>query len=289
MSGLNLNIIAERINDSVPSTHALFEAGDWDAVVALAKEQADQGAAFVDVNIGLRDPSIMADLVKRIQEVVDTPLCIDSPDPAIQRAGLEGYDPAKAGGAKPLVNSISELRMEFTELATIQPVRFLCMCTERSVDGDKKANDSAQEIFDTALRLSRALKDAVPGISNDDLFFDPGVAPIGADMTGMVNATIDATRMIHECEELAGCHMSVGLSNFSVQLPPRTADGSLVRTPLESAFLTLTNPIGMDHAIASTKKKYQKLEADHPALRCVEDVLKLDSLDRIMRVQEFYS
>lgn len=289
MSELNLNIIAEKINDSVPSTHKLFEAKDYDGIVNLAKVQAEEGATYIDVNIGLQDPGIMADLVKRIQKEVSIPLSIDSPDINILRAGLEAYDKEKAGGKMALINSISELRMELLELPSIQPVKFIILCTERETDGEMKANDTAEEIFETALNLSREVKAKCSYITNDDLFFDPGIAPLGADMSGMTNATIEAVKLIHECEELEGCHMSVGLSNFSVQLPSRTAEGDLVKTPLESAFLTLTNPIGMDHVIGSTKKKFKSLHSDHPALQTVQDVLKLDGFDRLMRVQEFYS
>jgi hypothetical protein len=115
------------------------------------------------------------------------------------------------------------------------------------------------------------------------------MGPLGADMNGITNATIDGVRLIHETEELKGCHMSVGLSNFSVQLPSRTAGGDLVKTPLESAFLTITNPLGMDHVIGSTKKKYKFLDDDHPALKTVRDVLELEGFDRLTRIQEFYS
>jgi 5-methyltetrahydrofolate corrinoid/iron sulfur protein methyltransferase len=289
MSELNLNIIAEKINDSVPSTHKLFEAKDYDGIVNLAKVQAEEGATYIDVNIGLQNPEIMADLVTRIQEVVSVPLSIDSPDINILKAGLSAYKREKADGKMALINSISELRMEILELPSIQPVKFILLCTERETDGNMKANDKAEDIFETALSLSRAVKAKCSYITNDDLFFDPGIAPLGADMSGMTNATIDAVQMIHDCEELKGCHMSVGLSNFSVQLPSRTAEGNLVKTPLESAFLTLTNPIGMDHVIGSTKKKFKILDAEHPALQTVQDVLKLDSFDRLMRVQEFYS
>jgi len=289
MSELHLNIIAEKINDSVPSTHKLFEAKDYDGIVNLAKVQAEEGAAYIDVNIGLQSPEIMEDLVKRIQKEVSVPLSIDSPDINILRAGLNVYDREKAGGKMALINSISELRMELLELPSIQPVKFILLCTERETDGDMKANERAEEIFETALALSREVKAKCSYITNDDLFFDPGIAPVGADMSGMTNATIDAVQMIHDCEELKGCHMSVGLSNFSVQLPSRTADGNLVKTPLESAFLTLTNPIGMDHVIGSTKKKFKYLDADHRALQTVQDILKLDGFDRLMRIQEFYS
>ncbi|MCK5196961.1 MAG: dihydropteroate synthase, partial [Spirochaetales bacterium] len=130
MADLKLKIIAEKINDSVPGTHKLFEADDFEGLVDLAKTQADQGAAYIDVNIGPRNPALMTKLVKAIQNVVSVPLCIDSPDFEIQKAGLSAYDPEKAGGAMPLVNSISELRMEFVELAEIQPVKFIVLCTE---------------------------------------------------------------------------------------------------------------------------------------------------------------
>jgi 5-methyltetrahydrofolate corrinoid/iron sulfur protein methyltransferase len=289
MADLNLKIIAEKINDSVPGTHKLFEADDFEGIVALAKTQADEGATYIDVNVGPRSPQLMTRLVKAIQNVVSVPLCIDSPDFELQKAGLTAYDPEKAGGAKPLVNSISELRMEFVELAKIQPVKFIVLCTESSVDGNLKPNETGEEIFASGVRVSNIIKEKCSYINNDDLFFDPGMGPLGADMTGLTNATIDAVKLIHECEDLQGCHMSVGLSNFSVQLPSRTAAGDLVKTPLESAFLTLTNPMGMDHVIGSTKKKYRSLEDNHPALETVNDILKLEGFDRLMRIQEFYS
>lgn len=289
MTDLKLNIIAEKINDSVPGTHKLFEADDFEGIVALAKLQADQGASYIDVNIGPRPPKLMIELVKAIQNIVSVPLCIDSPDIKIQEAGLSAYDPKKAGGAIPLINSISELRMEFVDLAKIQPVKFIVLCTESSVDGNLKPNETGEEIFAAGLRVSKVLKEKYTYLTNDDLFFDPGMGPLGADMNGATNATIDAVKLIHESGELKGCHMSVGLSNFSVQLPSRTAGGDLVKTPLESAFLTLTNPIGMDHVIGSTKKKYRSLEDGHPALETVKDILKLEGFDRLMRIQEFYS
>ena len=83
--------------------------------------------------------------------------------------------------------------------------------------------------------------------------------------------------------------MSVGLSNFTVMLPPKRADGSPTKGPLESAFLTLAMPLGMDHVIGSVKRKYEMLTTDAPALQCLTDCLKLEGFDVIMRVQEFYA
>jgi hypothetical protein len=83
--------------------------------------------------------------------------------------------------------------------------------------------------------------------------------------------------------------MSVGLSNFTVMLPSKRADGSPVKGPLESAFLTLTMPMGFNTIIGSVKRKYSLLPNDHPAMQCLKDVLELDGFEVIMRVMNYYS
>ena len=67
------------------------------------------------------------------------------------------------------------------------------------------------------------------------------------------------------------------------------ADGSPVKSPLESAFLTLAMPLGLDFVIGSVKRKYAILQEGDPALQCVQDVLTLEGYDGVMRVMEFYS
>ncbi len=52
MSLPGLTIIGESINDSVPSTKKLFEAGDVAGILELARTQDQGGAAYIDVNIG---------------------------------------------------------------------------------------------------------------------------------------------------------------------------------------------------------------------------------------------
>jgi hypothetical protein len=101
--------------------------------------------------------------------------------------------------------------------------------------------------------------------------------------------TVAGIGLIGNHEAFKGCHMSVGLSNFTVQIPSKTQSGALVKTPLENAFLTLTVPRGLDYCVGSTKKKYEFLPEDHPAMIALNDIMKLDGFDVIMRVQEFYN
>ena len=95
--------------------------------------------------------------------------------------------------------------------------------------------------------------------------------------------------LIHSDPYFAGVHMSVGLSNFTVMLPSKRADGSPVKGPLESAFLTKAMPLGLDMIIGSMVRKYEILPEGHPALVCLQDILKLEGYDTLMRLKEFYA
>ena len=281
-----LNIIAEMINDSVPSTHELFEKGDIQAIINLAREQAE-GATYIDVNIGMHDPSLMDELIRSIQSQVNLPLSIDTPSPEIAERALKVYDPAKANGIKPLLNSISLGRLEMFDLLKIQPFKTLLMSSERIQDNETVQNSQAQDVLDAARQIYEHAKKH--GIINDDIIFDPTIAPVGSDFQGLTRMTVDGIGLIGKHEAFKGCHMSVGLSNFTVQIPSKTQSGAFVKTPLENAFLTLTVPRGLDYCVGSTKKKYEFLAEDHPAMVAMNDIMKLDGFDVIMRVQEFYN
>lgn len=283
-----LKIIGESINDSVPSTHKLFESNDVKGLLELARTQDEGGAAFIDVNVGPRSPEFMADLVRQIQQVTTKPLSIDTPDPAIARAGLEAYDPARAGGAPPILNSISALRLEMFSLRQIQPFRPILLASERVEAGQSRPCHTAQETYAAARFLVEQARQAGFTGGNGDFIIDPGIAPIGSDAEGNLKRLLSALELIHNDADLAGIHASVGLSNFTVMLPAKRADGSPVKGPLESAFLTRAMPLGLDMVIGSVKRKYELLPPDHPAMLCLADVLQADGFEAIMRVRDYY-
>jgi hypothetical protein len=74
-----------------------------------------------------------------------------------------------------------------------------------------------------------------------------------------------------------------------VMLPPKRADGSPVKGPLESAFLSRAMPLGLDTVIGSVKRNYELLPSDHPAAQCLDDCIRQPGFEAIMRVREFYS
>lgn len=283
-----LTIIGESINDSVPSTHKLFEANDLAGLKELAISQDTGGAGYIDVNVGPRSAAFLADMVREVQGVTTKPISIDTPDPVMAEAGLKAYDRARAGGRIPVLNSIAQTRRAMFELTKIMPFMPILLASERvDAKGIGQPCHTAQEVYQTAKEL--VAEAGKHGIPVNHCIIDPAISPIGADSDGRFHCLMGAIRLIHDDPALKGVHMSVGLSNFSVMLPPKRADGSPTKGPLESAFLTMSVPLGMDHVIGSVKRKYDILPPEHPAMQCLTDCLKLEGFDVIMRVQEYYS
>ena len=274
-----INIIAESLNDSVPSSHQLYESGNMTGIGELTKFQDKNGAAYIDVNVGSFPADFFAQVIRTVQSATKKPLALDSPDPKLIEAGLKVYDVA---AGLPILNSISPLRMELFELYKWKKFRPILLISE----GESGACRTADETIESAKLLLSKAKAA--GIPNEDLIFDPGVAPIGSDVESNLVRLMETMQRIHADPMFAGFHASVGLSNFTVLLPPKRKDGSLVRSPLESAFLTRTMPLGLDYVIGSVKRNYEILSDEHPAQQCFDDCIKLGGFDAIIRVQKFY-
>jgi cobalamin-dependent methionine synthase I len=288
MSIPGLTIIGESINDSVPSTHALFEENNIDGIVELARFQAEKGAAYIDVNVGPRSPDFMADVVKRIQQHISLPLSIDTPDPEIAAAGLDAYNAELAGNQKPILNSISEARLEMFDLYKKQPYIPILLVTEGMNDsGEMIMNKTAEQIYATAKKITELARNRTKQATNEQLILDPGIMPIGSDSQGCFKRLMNAIELIYEDPELEGINMSVGISNFTNMLPSKKADGSPVKSPLESAFLTMAMPKGLNFVIGSVMRKYSLLPDDDPAMQCLKEILQLDGIGVIMRVMLF--
>ena len=290
MSIAGLTIIGESINDSVPSTHALFEENNLDGIVELARAQADKGAAYIDVNVGPRSPGFMAAVIDKIQESISLPLSIDTPDPGIAEAALEVYDARRAGNRIPILNSISEARLEMFGMYAKHPFIPVLLITEGMNEcGEMVLNKSPDQIYATAVSIVKTARQRIPSIPNERIILDPGIMPIGSDSKGDFKRLMNAMALLHRDVSLAGVNMSVGLSNFTAMLPSKRGDGSPSKSPLESAFLTMAMPLGLNTIIGSTKRHYALLPDDDPAMVCLKDVLALDGVEAVMRVMLYLS
>jgi 5-methyltetrahydrofolate--homocysteine methyltransferase len=289
-----IRIIGERINPGFKSTKALFDQQDIPGIQALAVKQAEAGASWLNVNIGaqaLTDPDWMATVIQAIQQVVTVPLSFDFPSKKVQAVCLKGYDPAKAGGELPIVNSITEHRWDLMELYGDYKFKVILMASERleEVDGQVKAlgNKTADDIYATARRCALRLMNNY-GMPADHIFIDMSVSAIIADTEGLNRSTVEAIEKIGSDPALKGVHMMGGLSNIGQQLPPKAVDGSDLKHSLENAFLTLTVPLGFDTVLGTPWRGYERLADDHYVLGTYRNFLQQTGSNALRAVRKFY-
>ncbi len=275
----NLTIIGESINDSVPSTNKLFEESNFEGIQKLSESQAKKNVKYLDVNVGMRNTDFFSAVIQSIQNVVDLPLSIDTPSYELQEIGLKNYSLEKANNKKPIVNSISELRLDFFDLYKITPFIPILILSERDNNGEKAPNRNAIEIYETGKRLVKKAREY--NIPNEEIILDPGVVPIGVDFENKTKAVLRAIKLIKKDKYFENIHISVGLSNFSNMLPHRTL--------LESAFITLAQPLGLDFIIGNSKKRYKILSENEPALVALKEAMELGGYESLARIQEFIS
>jgi cobalamin-dependent methionine synthase I len=293
MSIRALRFIGDRINPGFKSSRELIDAGDLDGLQALAVRQVEAGAWALDVNLGERafgDPADLTEIVRALQAAVDVPLCFDVPDATAQEVCLSVYDPSRANGRKPLVNSIAETRWEMVELLKIQPCTVILMASERvGEDGRGVANRTGDELHATAARMVDRLLGGAPPLGLGDLIVDVSICALASDSEGLTRMTFDGIRRIREDPALAGVAITGGLSNLTRHLPPRLLeDGSSLSLALENAFLTLTLPIGFDTPLATPWKRYALLPEDHRVLRTLDEISRSEGLEAVRRLRALY-
>lgn len=287
----NLTIIGERINPGFASSKALLDAEDLSALQALAVSQVEKGAQYLTINVGDKAtgrPDFLVKLITAVQDVVDVPLAFDYPNHSVQELCLRTYRPDKARGRKPIVNSVSELRLDMLDLIKIRPIRLVLMASERVENGKELPNNTAEEVAQTARRLVKRIVNSGTGLTIDDLIVDVSLCPVATDSENQTRRAIEAIKLIGRDPELKGVHMIVGLSNLGIMLPKVALDGSRLSTKLESAFLTLTLPHGLDTILGTPGRDYQMLPPDDFVLRGLEEAIQLDGFETLLRIQQLY-
>src|SRR6185503_278219 len=253
-----------------------WQARDVAGFAKLAKLQADLGADYLTINIdGTQSMRVtpqemydfLPELIPAIQEVTSVPIAFDNPSVEFHRRCLAVYDDKKSG--RPLVNSVAASRhhlSEMLELVAEQDTMVIGMASEKFVEGGGGQCLSADDVYGAAQDLVHLLRDKA-GRSNDQIILDPGLAPVGADTYGLVNMGLDAMKMIRANPDLAGVHLSVGLTNFSFGMP------KTIRESVESAYLTLAVEAGLDFVLGNPEKKLHILDHDDKHVKMIADAL----------------
>jgi cobalamin-dependent methionine synthase I len=278
MPDTRLHIIGDLINSAYARARKAFRERSLAGYQALARGQTELGSEWLDVNIDATQQiqvrpqemlDFLPDLIPALQEVSALPLCIDNPSLHYQRVALEHYDRERAGGKPPIVNSIAASREhldEMIELVQAYDAMVIVMASERFVEGGTAPCFDPHDTLAAARHFVELLA-VRAGRRPDQILLDPGLAPVGADTYGLVNIGLDAMKLIRADRDLAGVHISVGLSNFAWGTPKH------IRHDLERAYLTIATRAGLDFSIANPESDPTPLPPDHETVRRLQRAL----------------
>lgn len=206
-----MQIVGELINSSRKPIKAAIDAEDSAEIQKIAKDQYEHGADFIDVNAGVyvgRESGYMQWLVKTVQEAVETPCCIDSPDPAVVEAALSIHK------GTPMINSISLEKERYDALLPViagTDLKVIALCM--SDKGMPETKDDRVAIADEL--INNLVKN---NVAIENIYVDPLVQPIstsdsyGREFLNAIEAIMTG---------FPGVHTICGLSNISYGLPER--------------------------------------------------------------------
>jgi 5-methyltetrahydrofolate--homocysteine methyltransferase len=250
----------------------LIMAGDYPKAVEVARQQVENGAQIIDINMdeGLLDSlEAMETFVKLIAaepDIARVPFMIDSSKWSVIEAGL------KCVSGKPIVNSISmkEGEAQFLEQAR-KCVNYGAAVVVMAFDevGQADTKDRKIEICERAYKLLVGI-----GFPPEDIIFDPNIFAVATGIEEHNNYAVDfieAVKVIRErCPHV---HFSGGLSNLSFSF----RGNEPVRRAMHSIFLYHAIPAGLDMAIVNAGQ-LDIYDAIDPELRkaCEDVILNVD-------------
>ena len=277
-------VIGERTNiTGSPRFARAIKAGDWDACLAIARQQVESGANILDINVdeGLVDgEATMAKFLNLIAvepEIARVPVMIDSSKWTVLEAGLRCIQ------GKGIVNSISlkDGEAEFLRRARLI-LRYGAAAVVMAFDenGQAATRDEKVRICTRAYRL---LTEAA-GFPPQDIIFDPNILTVGTGIEEHARYAVDffeAVRIIKRT--LPHSRVSGGVSNVSFSF----RGNNPVREAMHTAFLFHAIEAGLDMGIVNAGMLGVYAEIPKDLLERVEDVLLNRRPDATERLTDF--
>jgi 5-methyltetrahydrofolate--homocysteine methyltransferase len=279
-------MVGERTNITGSRRFArLIESGDYQAAVDVARDQVENGANLIDVNMdtdlldGAAAMTTFLNLIATEPAIAKVPIMIDSSKWEVLEAGL------KCVQGKSVVNSISLKEGEEDFLRKASTCRrygaaVVVMCFDERGQADTVARKL--EIADRSYRLlvERA------GFPPEDIVIDPNILAVATGIEEhdeFAKAFIEATREIKH--RFPGVKVSGGVSNLSFSF----RGNEPVRRAMHSAFLYHAIAAGLDMAIVNAGQLDVYEDIPRDLLEHVEDVIfnrRPDATERLVRFAE---
>ena len=259
----------------------LIEQGNYQAALAVAREQVENGAQIIDVNMdeGLLDSekamTTFLNMIASEPDIARVPVMIDSSKWTVIEAGL------KCVQGKAIVNSISLKEGEASFLEQARKIlRYGAAVVVMAFDEVGQA-DTIERKVSICERAYKTLTEVV-GFPPEDIIFDPNIFAVATGIEEHDNygiAFIEATRQIKEKMPLV--HVSGGVSNLSFSF----RGNEPVRQAMHSVFLYHAIQAGMDMGIVNAGQLTVYDDIPRDLRELVEDVIlnrRKDATDRLL-------
>ncbi|HVF72620.1 MAG TPA: methionine synthase [Chthoniobacterales bacterium] len=279
-----LVVVGERTNiTGSPKFSKLILAGDFEAALAVARQQVSGGANILDVNMdeGMIDSEAamtrFLHLVGSEPEICRVPIMIDSSKWSVIEAGL------KCVQGKPVVNSISlkNGEEEFLRHAGLVK-RYGAAVIVMAFDETGQA-DSYQRRIEVCRRAYDILTERA-GFAPNDIIFDPNILTVATGLEEHRNYAVDFIEAVRWIKKnLPGARTSGGVSNISFSF----RGNNTVREAMHAAFLFHAIQAGLDMAIVNAGQLAVYAEIEPELKTRVEDVLLNRRDDATERLVEF--
>lgn len=286
--GLFINI-GERTNVTGSAIfRKLIEAGNYDEAIQVARQQVENGAQIIDINMdeGMLDSeNVMVKFLNLIAgepDISRVPVMIDSSKWPILEAGL------KCIQGKPIVNSISlkEGEKQFLEQAQLVK-RYGAAVVVMAFDEEGQADTLARKV-EICKRAYTLLTQKV-GMNPNDIVFDPNVFAVA---TGIEEHNEYGLAFIEACalikKECPGVSLSGGISNVSFSF----RGNNVLREAMHSVFLyhAIKNGLNMGIVNAGQLAIYDELPME--LREAIEDVVlnrKKDATETLLNLASEYA
>src|SRR5581483_2539102 len=259
-----------------------LKAGDWDACLAIARQQVESGANVIDINVDEALIDGEATMVKFLNliaaepEISRLPIMIDSSKWTVLEKGLQCLQ------GKGIVNSISlkDGEAEFLRRARLVR-RYGAAAVVMAFDenGQAATRDEKVRICTRAYEL---LTEKI-GFPPEDIIFDPNILTVATGIEEHNNYAVDFFEAAQRIKQtLPHARISGGVSNVSFSF----RGNNPVREAMHTAFLYHAIKAGLDMAIVNAGMLGVYDEIPKDLLEHIEDVLlnrRPDSTERLVK------
>jgi 5-methyltetrahydrofolate--homocysteine methyltransferase len=276
--------IGERCNVTGSRAFArLIRSGDYEAALAVARAQAENGAQVLDINMdeGMLDSEAVMTtflhLIASEPDIARLPIMIDSSKWTVLEAGL------KCVQGKSIVNSISLKEGEDAFRRHARLVRQYGAAVVVMAFDEAGQADSYERRIAICQRSYDILVKEV-GFPAEDIIFDPNILTVGTGLEEHRNYALDFIAAVKWIKEhLPGCRTSGGVSNISFSF----RGNDVVREAMHAAFLYHAIRAGLDMGIVNAGQLAVYDEIPKDLLELCEDVLLNRRADATERLVDF--